>query len=187
MDKEIWKDIPNYEGLYQISNFGNIRSIGRTIEHKTCYGGFYHIKGKLLKPKIEKDGYYRICLIKNGQKKFHRINRLVAQTFIPNPNNYLIVNHKDENKLNNKVSNLEWCTQKYNVNYGDGINKSKTKRSVKINQYNLNGDYIKTWNTMNDAIRYYNNNTQICQCCKGKRNDACGYKWKYADDLQNLK
>lgn len=185
MDKEIWKDIKGYEGLYQVSNLGRIKSLERTIKHKTCYGGIYHVKGKILKPKIEKDGYYRIGLRKNKIKKFYRISRLVGETFIPNPNNYPIINHKDENKLNNSADNLEWCTQKYNVNYGDGINKRKNKVSVKINQYDLDGNYIKTWNSIKDAVRYYNDNTQICQCCKGKRNTSCGYKWEYADnDLQ---
>ena len=181
MNKEIWKDIEGYESLYQVSNFGRIKSLERTIQHKTCYGGLYHVKGRILKPKIEKDGYFRISLTKNGIKKYYRLNRLVAQAFIPNPNNYPIVNHKDENKLNNNADNLEWCTQKYNVNYGNAINKKKEKLSIKVNQYDLNGVFIKTWNSINDAIRYYNNNTQICQCCKGKRNNVCGYLWKYAD------
>ena len=180
--KEIWKDIKNYEGIYQVSNYGRIRRLERVIEHKTCYGGLYHIRDKILKPKIEKDGYYRIGLRKDGIKKYYRLNRLVAQTFISNSNEYQVVNHKDENKLNNNVDNLEWCTQKYNVNYGDGINKRKKKISIKINQYDLEDNYIKTWNSINDAVRYYNGNTQICQCCKEKRNSASGFKWKYADD-----
>ena len=182
MNKEIWKDIVGYEGLYQISNYGRIKSLERTIQHKTCYGGLYHVKGRILKPKIEKDGYFRISLIKDGMKKYYRLNRLVAQAFIPNPNELPIVNHKDEDKLNNNVNNLEWCTQKYNVNYGDGINKRKNKMSIKIIQYDLEDNYIKTWNSINDAVRHYNGNTQICQCCKGKRNNANGYKWKYTDE-----
>lgn len=182
MDKEIWKDVEGYEGLYQVSNLGRVKSLERIIEHKGCYGGFYHVKGKILKPRTEKDGYFRIGLKKDRTQKFYRINRLVAKTFIPNPNNLPVVNHKDENKENNVWTNLEWCTQLYNVNYGDGINKRKLKRSIKIKQYDLNGNYIKTWDSINDAIRCYNGNTQICQCCKGKRKQANGYKWKYADE-----
>lgn len=187
MDKEVWKDIPNYEGIYQISNYGRVKSLERTIKHKTAYGGLYHIKGKILKPKIEKDGYFRIGLKKDRVKKFYRLNRLVAQTFIANPNNYPIVNHKDENKQNNSMDNLEWCTQKYNINYGNGINKGKLKRSVKVNQYDLNNKYIKTWDSINEAVRYYNGNTNICQCCKGKRKKCCGYRWKYANEEELVK
>lgn len=178
--EEIWKDIKDYEKLYQISNLGRIRSKERTINHKTTYGGKYHVKSKILKPKIDK-GYYRIGLLKNGIKKFYGVHRIVAEAFIENPNNYNIINHKDENPLNNNVDNLEWCTQKYNVNYGNANYKRIKKLSIKIKQYDLNGNYIKTWDSMNEAIRYYNNNTKICQCCKGKVNNACGFKWKYAN------
>ena len=180
--EEIWKDIEGYEGYYQVSNLGRVKSLERTINHKTCYGGLYHIKERILKLKIEKDGYFRIGLKKGKIKKYYRVNRLVAQAFIPNPNNYPIVNHKDENPLNNNVDNLEWCTQKYNVNYGNGISKRKKKISIKINQYDLDGNFIKTWGSIKDAARYYNGNTKICQCCKGKVKTAAGYKWKYAED-----
>jgi len=182
--QEIWKDIVGYEGLYQVSNLGRVKSLERTINHKTCYGGLYHVKGRILKSKLEKDGYYRIGLSKNKIKKYYRINRLVAETFIPNPNNYPVVNHKDENKLNNRVDNLEWCSIKYNINYGTGIARRTKTISIKINQYDLNDNFIKTWNSINEAVRFYNGNTQICQCCKGKRKYASGYKWKYVDELQ---
>jgi hypothetical protein len=185
MIEEVWKDIKGYEGLYQVSNLGRVKSLERTIKHKTCYGGFYHVKGKILKPKIDKDGYFRIGLKKDKIKKYYFIHRLVAITFINNPNNFLQVNHKDENKRNNQVNNLEWCNSKYNINYGNGIKKSALTRSKKIIQYDLNNNYIKTWDTMNDAIRFYNGNTQICQCCKGKRKNANGYKWKYANELEH--
>jgi hypothetical protein len=108
--QETWKDIKNYEGLYQISTLGRIKSFPRKGTYKNA---------KILKP--YKDGgnyYYVIGLHKNGKRKYKAIHRLVAETFIPNPNNYPLVNHKDENKLNNCVDNLEWCTHKYNSNYG---------------------------------------------------------------------
>ena len=178
--EEIWKDIKGYEGLYQISNLGNVKSLSRTMENKGTFGKIYHIKEKIMKPKIDK-GYYRIGLTKNKIRKYFAVHRLVAIAFIENPDNLEIINHKDENPLNNKVDNLEWCTQQYNINYGTGMERRKAKQSIKINQYDLNGNYIRTWDCINDAIRQYKGNTQICQCCKGKRKYASCYKWKYAD------
>lgn len=101
---EVWKDIPHYEGLYQVSNLGNIYSVRY---------------GKRLKPVIMNNGYCAVTL-RNiyGKQKIELIHRLVALSFLPNPNQYPQVNHKDENKANNKVSNLEWCTAKYNYSYG---------------------------------------------------------------------
>ena len=130
--KEIWKDIENFEGLYQVSNLGNDRSLDRI---KNQFNGYYYsnriYKGKILKPAISKNGYLRVLLQANGIKKNCCIHRLVAETFIPNIDNLPIINHKDENKLNNQVDNLEWCTQSYNINYGNRnkkvINKLKGK------------------------------------------------------------
>lgn len=122
--KEIWKDIKEYEGLYQVSNLGNIYALKRK---------------KIKRPRINKDGYYCINISKNNKRKNVLVHRLVAETFldkkqIKQQNNekinfdFLLVNHRDENKLNNSVNNLEWCTNKYNVNY------SKNKYNKKINK-----------------------------------------------------
>ena len=105
MEKEIWKDIDGYEGLYQVSNLGRVKSL-------------HHNKEKILKGSYNSKGYYFVKLCKNGISKSIFVHRLVAQEFIPNPDNLPIVNHKDENPRNNNVDNLEWCTQKYNANYG---------------------------------------------------------------------
>lgn len=128
--EEVWKDIENYEGLYQVSNFGKVRSVEREIVYSD--GRVYKYKSSIIKPSFNKrTGYYSTCLRKNGKPKTFRLNRVVAQTFLPNPNNLPSVNHKDENKLNNFVwvnedgsvdiekSNLEWCDDKYNSNYGN--------------------------------------------------------------------
>lgn len=106
---EEWKDVPNYEGLYQVSNLGRIKSL-RDKNGKA--------REKILKLKLSKFGYYQICLCKNGKQKWYFVHRLVALAFIPNPNNLPQINHIDENKTNNYVENLEWCTSKYNSNYG---------------------------------------------------------------------
>lgn len=109
LPKQIWKDIEGYEGKYQVSNTGKVRSLNYRHTGKT----------KVMRQYTDKDGYKNITLRTNGKRKVYFIHRLVAQAFLPNPNNYPIINHKDENKTNNAVWNLEWCTYKYNTNYGN--------------------------------------------------------------------
>lgn len=108
---EIWKDIKGYEGLYQVSNFGRIRSLDRWRNSGT--GGYFQT-GKILKTKEDVNGYLRVSLLKNGKYQKMNVHRLIAIAFIPNENNFPIINHKDGNKLNNNISNLEWCTYSYN-------------------------------------------------------------------------
>ena len=114
--EEIWKDIEGYEGLYQISTLGRVRSLRKFDELNNIF---------VMKPNAS-NRYYKISLSKNGKTKYFFVHRLVAQAFIPNPDNLSLVNHKDCNKLNNCVSNLEWCDYKYNNNYAN-IN---AKRSI---------------------------------------------------------
>lgn len=127
MNDEIWKDIEGYEGLYQVSNLGRIKSFIKWNGHK------YIKEVRIINPyKNYSDKYYFrsvIKLYKNGEKKDFKVHRLVAQAFIPNPNDYPIINHIDGNPLNNKVDNLEWCTQKYNVNHA-------LENELKINKIN---------------------------------------------------
>lgn len=113
--KEKWKNITDYEELYQVSNLGKIKNVKRN---------------KIKKATLNKDGYYVVKLSKNNKKKVYLIHRLVAKEFIENKNNYDIVNHKDENKINNKAENLEWCTTKYNNNYGTRMYKYNTKKYI---------------------------------------------------------
>lgn len=121
--KEVWKDIPNYEGLYQASNYGKIKSFDKVVRTLNQYGkeSTRIIKGKILIPSGKK--YLKVALFKNNKRKYYSVHRLIAITFIPNPNKLPQVNHIDENKHNNKVDNLEWCTSKYNCNYGNRNNK----------------------------------------------------------------
>lgn len=109
--QEIWKDIPNYEGLYQASNLGRIKSI-RYFNH---VNNQIYPREKILKPILNEKGYCRVDLSKSGESKRHRVHRLVAKTFLPNPYNLLEVNHIDGNKQNNNVNNLEWCSHSYNM------------------------------------------------------------------------
>ena len=109
--QEIWKDIPNYEGLYQASNFGRIKS----IQYFNHANNKIYPREKILKPILNEKGYCRVDLSKSGESKRHRVHRLVAKTFLPNPYNLLEVNHIDGNKQNNNVNNLEWCSRSYNM------------------------------------------------------------------------
>jgi hypothetical protein len=162
---EIWKDIPDYEGLYQASNLGRIKSLERIAKNN------HKIKEKILKPQNNKNGYLSVNLYKNNKMKRKLIHRLVALTFIKNVNNYLYINHKDKNKNNNCLKNLEWCTQSYNVIYSKGR---------KINQYDKNNNFIKTWDSIADVKRILNiDNSLIVRCCKGIKKSAGGFKWKY--------
>lgn len=122
--KEIWKDIKGYEGIYQVSNLGNVRSLDRYVRNGQ---GLRLIKSRLLKLKAYED-YIMVTLSHKNVHKQCCVHRLVAETFINNPNNYPCINHKDCNKLNNNVENLEWCTYQYNNIYGDRLEKTaKTK------------------------------------------------------------
>ena len=174
--KEIWRDIKNYEGLYQVSNLGNVKSLRKNIILK---GGLVGI------------GYYSVNLCKNKNHKSTKIHKLVAQTFIPNPNNYPCINHKDGNKTNNCVDNLEWCTHSYNNKeaYRIGLKKSlKGKNNyysrtlmIPINQYSLDGNFIKRWNSISEASKELNlYHSNIIAVCKNKKRTAGGFIWKYA-------
>lgn len=158
---EEWKDIIDYEGLYQISNYGRVKSLGNDKTKKE----------KILKFGKDKDGYLQVHLCKNGKKKTCKVHRLVAQAFIPNPNNYEEINHKNENREMNTVENLEWCTRQYNVEYS---------QSKQVNQYSLNGKLIATFKSINEVQRELGFNIScISLCCNGKINTAYKYKWKH--------
>lgn len=129
--QEAWKDIPNFEGYYQVSNFGRIRSITRKAKTKILNNNYRTIKGQLISPAKTKDGYLKVSLSKKHKRYYFRVHRLVANAFLSNPNNYPVINHKDENKLNNRVDNLEWCSIKYNCNYG-----TRNERISKANSIN---------------------------------------------------
>lgn len=184
--KEIWKDIPNYEGLYEVSNFGRVKSKDRTLLHARC--GTQTRKGKLLSAAKSTSGYLRVTLCKNNKTKTFSVHRLVAITFIPNPNNFPQVNHLDEDKTNNCVSNLEWCTQAYNNKYGTReirssmSNRNKKSSSKPVVQYSKHGKFINEWPSIREAGRQVGGkSTNISACCKRRMKTAYGYVWRYVE------
>lgn len=177
--EEVWKAITETDGLYEISNLGNIRSVDRYA--KVCGGGKRFVKGKIYKPTICTNGYLELQASMYGKRKVFLIHRLVAQYFIPNPNNFPEVNHKDEDVTNNSVDNLEWCTAKYNCNYGTR-NKRCMEKVIKkpVKQLSLEGEIIAIFPMVKDAMRKTGiNDSQIIRVCKGKNLTAGGYKWEY--------
>lgn len=183
MKNEVWKDVPNYEGIYKVSNFGRIKMVKRTLIDSL--GKKINKKEHILKPRTG-NRYYMIALYKNGKREDLLLHRLIAQTFIPNPENKPFVNHKDENCFNNCSDNLMWCTQKENMNWGT-INERMSKNSKskrKVNQYDMDGNFIKQWDCMTDFYKSkgLKLKTGIIECCKGRRQSHMGYKWKYADE-----
>ena len=183
---EIWKDIEGYEGLYQVSNTGQVKSLN------------YKGRGvvKLLKQAINYNGYKRVSLYKDGKQKHYFVHRLVAMTFIPNPDDLPIINHKDENKTNNNVNNLEWCTHKYNNNYGTvkerlsestkGRYKGKNSPNAKpILMYDIEGNFIRRFDCIHDTNEYFGKEyayKNVSACLTGRRKTVFGYVFKYADE-----
>ena len=175
---EIWKDIKGYEGLYQVSNFGRIKSIGSYIGRNQSNKIWCCDKPEIIMhPEIINGNYLRVMLRKDGKSKHFLVHRLVAETFIPNPNNLPQINHKDQNPQNNVYTNLEWCTQRYNNLYGDRIDKVINKISKKIQCVETNVIY----NSISDAYKALNKKYQggISACCNNKAKTALGYHWKF--------
>ena len=183
--EEIWKDIKGYEGLYQVSNLGRVKSLDKiivTIDRKNrCQ------KGKILKLQISKYGYNVITLWNNNISKQFKVHRLVAIAFIPNPNNLPQINHIDEDKLNNKIDNLEWCTALEN-NHHSNIAKRRhlagTEASKKpVSQYEINGTLVANYESASEASRKIGKpqgRSSICKCCNGQLNTYNGYIWKWS-------
>ena len=184
-DFELWKDIKGFEGLYQVSTWARVRSLDRYVTGN-C-GVKYFRKGEIKKPNINKYGYKRISLSKDGKQKKIFLHCLVAEAFIPNPDNLPCVNHKDEDKTNNYPCNLEYCTYKYNNNYGtrnERMKKTLTNRkdrSKKVYQYDFRGNLIKIWDSTMEASRNGFNFRNISACCLGNRKTHKGFIWSYTE------
>ena len=166
---EHWKSITGYDGLYEVSDLGRVKSLK--------YG-----KERILTPRATHGGYLKVALCKDGKVEQSNIHRLVAKAFIPNPNNLETVNHKDEVKTNNTVSNLEWMSQKDNINYGTRNKRASEALSKQVQMFDKStGELLATFPSLMEAERvtgiYHGN---ISQCCNGKYKSAGGYIWKYS-------
>ena len=185
--EEIWKDIAGYEGLYQISNFGRVRSFNRTRKNRG--GRTAVIQGRIVKPNIDRKGYLQFHLYSNSVRRRFYSHQLVAKAFIPNPNNYSEINHKDENPKNNCVWNLEWCNHKYNMNYGTAIERAaKLKRIVQRNNPKISKSVLcietgVVYPSISEISRELGcSRALIIRCCKGLGKTAYGYHWRYVDE-----
>lgn len=178
--KEVWKDIEGYEGLYQVSNFGRIKSLSRK-------DGFFNMPTRIKKQNIS-NHYFAVGLSKNGIYKTMHVHRIVAKAFLQNPDNLPQVNHKDENKLNNRVDNLEWCSAKYNVNYGTCTKRrAKTQRESGC-QINNKASSVPVkclenniiYPSIREAERKLNfDGSCISKVCRGVRKRVGGFTFAY--------
>lgn len=187
IEKEEWKDIPGYQGVYQISTLGRVKSLERTIVYppsKSYPNGRTRVlKEKVLTPCVDKKGYQFVQLFTNGNFRSKKVHRLVAEAFIPNIHNFEQVNHKDENKKNNCVDNLEWCTLIYNVNYGTGKYRKTLKKRIPVMQYDLEGNFVREYESATAATKVLGikqgNAKTLLDTCRGKYKYMFGYIWKF--------
>lgn len=181
--EEIWKDIKGYEGFYQVSNLGRVRSVDRWVNGNHINCDFQFVKGKLRKLRKNKNGYWIVILRKNSSHKGFLVHRLVAEAFIPNPNSLPYINHKDENPENSVVDNLEWCTALYNLEYSDVPKRIAKFKFRRVIQFDKDMNEIRRWNSLKEAAKSINRAQQnISKCCRGKVDTCGGYKWRYEDE-----
>lgn len=183
MEKEIWKACKGFEQFYEVSNLGRVRSIAL---FSARWKKVVPRKNPVLKElETSRFGYKRVLLCLYGVHYHCAVHRLVAQTFLPNVAGYPEVNHKDENKGNNHVSNLEWCSRKYNANYGSLPERISDRMSnhhpaaMRVFQFDLNGNFIREWKSQRQAGRAIGiDGTTIGRCIQGKYKHAGGFIWK---------
>ena len=188
--QEVWKDIKGYEGMYQVSNFGRVKSFDRYDKHGALW------LGKILSNKPQKTGYVNVKFSVDGKRSVKLVHRLVAEAFIPNIENKPEVNHKDGNKSNNKVSNLEWVTSRENTLHGiekglikynkealaRGQKKSAELMKRKVRQVSIDGESLREFNSIKEAAETIGRRaarSSISAVCSHKQKTAYGYKWEY--------
>lgn len=188
--QEEWRDIKGLEGRYQVSNLGRVRSVSRWVNNN---GGKRYVESRILSLTSKPNGY--ICIRIRNPQSCNYVHRLVAEAFLPNPDNLPCINHKDEDRTNNRVDNLEWCTAKYNVNYGQHNakvieslkNSEKRKsfykrRSKGVIQFDPDtNEIIKEWESVNSTKQAGYNISAISMCCNNLRRSAYGYGWRFIE------
>lgn len=187
LEGEIWKNIKGWEGYYMVSNKGRVKSLSREVLYSNNRKHKY--KGRIMKAKVNKKGYVTVCLSQNGYYCSRRLHQLVIAAFLDRPNGYDQINHKDENKQNNELVNLEYCTGRYNNNYGTKAKRAAEKqmndpnRSISIYQYTIDGELIDMFPSMKEAFRKTKADVRrICACCNGYRKTENGYVWAYSNE-----
>ena len=192
---EVWRDIQGYKGKYQVSSQGRVRSLTRLITNKL--GVSRLVQGHIMKATKNRSGYYIVDLCQNGTIRHYQVHRLVASAFIPNPIDLPVINHRDENPVNNRTNNLEWCTVKYNNNYGhhnirnDRCYRNGRKRVKKlryphhfrqVKQIAPDGSVVHIWSSIKAATKAGYGESNISRCCNKKSwyKTHKGYKWQYA-------
>lgn len=187
---EEWRYVNSYEGLYLVSNFGRIKSVERfssECKSNRCKNSFsYTVKEKILKQSIV-HGYLCVHLSKENNKKMIKVHRIVAEAFIQNQNGFRIINHKNEDKLDNRVSNIEWCTTKYNCNYGtrneriSNTQRQNTESSRPVLQLTVDGKIVNEYSSITEASRHGFDRKTISKICRGitPKYTTKGYTWKF--------
>lgn len=174
---EEWRQIRGYEGHYEVSNHGRVLSCARTCAHSK--GGTKSVAPRILKPGKDKNGYLQVHLSKGGKTAVYKIHRLVAQAFVCNPHGMSVVNHKDENKQNNRADNLEFCTREYNIRYGTGLRRSHEKHQKPV-------VCVETA-TVYPSAKIARDKTgagHISECCKNQNRTSGGYHWRFYDGIK---
>lgn len=175
MKRENWLPVEGYEGLYEVSDLGRVRSLGNNRKRKM----------KILKPADNGIGYLMVCLSKNRKSKFLYVHRLVAITFVPNIFGLKEVNHINEDKTDNRADNLMWCDRKENQNWGTRNSRVSEKNtngkcSKTVLQFSKDGEFIREWPSVHEVTRVFGFSFQyIASCCRGKCKSAYGFIWKY--------
>lgn len=174
---EEWKDIKGYEGIYQVSNLGRVKSLERIVLRNNKYD--IHLKEKILYQGI-RSGYKVVFFKKDGIRKSYQVHRLVAEAFIPNTDNKKQVNHINGIKIDNNCFNLEWTTPKENIKHAYMTGLSKIKNNKKVLQFDLDMNFIKEYESLCEAERKTKvNHSNISKCCRGIFKQANGYIWRY--------
>lgn len=180
---EVWRPVTGYEGQYEVSNLGRVRSVEREIIEKN--GKVRVFKSLIIKPRPARiNGYLIVGFSMNCEHKWLLVHRLVAEAFIPNPDNLPQVNHKDEDKTNNRVENLEWCTAEYNNKYGSRMARVVEKLNKPIRMLSLEGEFIREFSSVKEAAAFLNKSTSsaISSVANNRKwfYSAYGYKWEWA-------
>lgn len=175
---EVWKDIEGYEGYYQISNFGRVKSLKRKVwvSKRQIYR---ELSERILKQGEDPNGYFRVVLNESAISKTFKVHRLVAIHFKENPKKLPFVNHKDENSKNNHYTNLEWCTPKYNANYGTRNKRMAEAKEKTVIQTTLDGIFVREWKSIKELGIAGFNQGNVSSCCLGKRKTHKGYKFYF--------